>query len=353
MKKIISLHGSYFCNNYGDILLINIFNSWIKHEYPDCIINLPLANKNRINELPDGTVGLINLLRSKALVYCGGGYFGEPPKNKAKWARRNFFRHAIIGIIAIIFKIPYAIIGVEFGPISTNWFRKVCICIAKHAKVIVVRNESSKHYLESNGVEKVVASADAVLSLSSVVSVIHESNAISTILIHINMPNKLPDNYASVMSKLLNAIDKTFSRYKIFFISDGDGNYYNNEVCEEIFNSVLRRGVDFEVVKYDGYKKLIDIINHADYVITSKLHVGITAAALDKRVLSLWVHNKTPRLHNQIGNANNCIPFSDESNLESVAIDYFNSSFYKLPSKVYNDALINKTELLQFLKDIM
>lgn len=52
MKKIISLHGSYFGNNYGDILLINLFAKWIKQCCEDCSINLPKANKKVTHELP-------------------------------------------------------------------------------------------------------------------------------------------------------------------------------------------------------------------------------------------------------------------------------------------------------------
>ena len=43
-RPIISLHGTYFGNNYGDILLIAIFAKWIKDAVPNAIINLPLAD---------------------------------------------------------------------------------------------------------------------------------------------------------------------------------------------------------------------------------------------------------------------------------------------------------------------
>ena len=77
MKKIISLHGSYFYNNYGDTLLVNLFASWIKEALPDSEINLPIANRRKIWEMPGEKSGIINLCKSHALVFCGGGYFGE------------------------------------------------------------------------------------------------------------------------------------------------------------------------------------------------------------------------------------------------------------------------------------
>ena len=78
---IISVHGNYFEVNYGDILLIRLYSKWISEAYGDkVLINYPLADQKTINNFTTnrGLTGLINLCRSKALIYVGGGHFGEP-----------------------------------------------------------------------------------------------------------------------------------------------------------------------------------------------------------------------------------------------------------------------------------
>ena len=44
---IISVQGSYFGVNYGDILLIRLYSKWISEAYGDkVLINYPLADQN-------------------------------------------------------------------------------------------------------------------------------------------------------------------------------------------------------------------------------------------------------------------------------------------------------------------
>lgn len=351
MANVISIHGSYFGNNYGDILLVNMFTSWVREVDSEVTINYPLANKKKTRDLPEGSTSFFKLIESKALIYCGGGYFGEQPKNKNKWAIRNFFRHATIGIVARLFRVPYAIIGVEFGPISATWFRKICVFIAKGAKVIVVRNEESKKFLEDNGVIGVVLAADAVLSLSDIVKIERPNNTKKKILIHINGQGVLPPNYLEVAMSIVKGIQRNLNEFELYFISDGDGKYYNNEYCKELFTYLDYEKISYNIPKYEGYKELITLINNADYVFTSKLHVGITAAALNKRVFSLWLHNKTPRLHAQIGNLGNCFSFNSFKDNDNAINKFLNGKEYKLTRTAFDAALRNKEELVKFLNN--
>ena len=127
---IISVHGNYFEVNYGDILLIRLYSKWISEAYGDkVLINYPLADQKTIKNFTTnrGLTGLINLCRSKALIYVGGGHFGEPPNNVTHWSKRNFKRHIVVGLIAILFRIPIAIIGLEYGPLTNRnpFFRRM------------------------------------------------------------------------------------------------------------------------------------------------------------------------------------------------------------------------------------
>lgn len=349
--KRISLHGSYFGNNYGDILLMNIFAKWTRDCLHDCVINMPLAHRSLAKDIDYDTTGYINLIRSHALVFCGGGYFGEQPRNPHKWARRNFFRHGIVGIVALLFNIPYAIIGVEFGPITSFWFRKFCIFLAKHAKIIVVRNINSKEFLQSNGVPNVILSNDAVLSLSDMVEPKENLSKNKQILIHFSGLKSSSEIIKKLVISIINSADYCFNDYSITFISDTPGKNYYGSQYEQLFNYLNKNSISYGIENYKICNSLIELINKSDFIITSKLHVGITAAALNKRVLSLWAHPKTKRLHSQIDNSNYCVKFADLENIdiESLLNSFFTSTQYHLPSSVKQNALINRDKLFEFL----
>lgn len=350
-KQIISLHGSYFGNNYGDTLLVCLFAEWLKEICPDYVINLPLANEKKTKDLPDGKTGIFNLLRSRFLVYCGGGYFGEQPKNTNKWARRNFVRHGIIGIIAIVFRIPYAIIGVEFGPISSKWFRRFCVYLAKKSHTIVVRNIESKRYLEHWGVDNVLLSADAVLSLSDIVAPLQSTT--NNIIVHIPGINNSPSQYNELVKSIIQCIEERKELGRLLFINDSFSNIYQTKSYKLIFELLDAHKIPYSILPYTGYKHLIELINSNKYVITTKLHVGITAAALNKRPLSFWLHPKTKRLHEQIGNANYCYPINTTCSFYNILTDYFSQSDqYILPDYIKNQALLNKQAIITFIDTI-
>lgn len=352
-KKIISLHGSYFGNNYGDILLVNMFAQWIKEIYPESTINLPFANRSKTLDLPEGTKGIRNLIRSRCLVFCGGGYFGEQPRNKKRWARRNFVRHGIIGILAILFRIPYAIIGVEFGPISVGWFRRICLIIARNAKCLVVRNAESKEYLERFGIKNVKLSADAVLSLSEEVPV-DESRQSSEILLHIPGIRSNKSQIEELVSQLANYIISNGRKFSIGLINDGFSDIYNSNDYKPVLDILKSYGILYKIYPYKGFKCLIRTINASSFVITTKLHVGITAAALNVRPLSIWLHPKTNRLHSQIDNSDYCISIQDTNSFRGAFDSYFHQeSEYFLPYIIKQQAMKNKYILHAFLKSFV
>lgn len=346
-KKLVSLHGSYFSNNYGDILLINLFYRWIQGVSDDIVINLPMAYKWRVKELPTKKHGIFNLLRSECLIYCGGGYFGEQPKRKIKWSIRNFCRHLIIGVIAVFCKIPIAIIGVEFGPLSVSWFRKCVIWLAKHAQVIVVRNKESREFLEHYGVSNVIESVDAVLTLLPLEKT--NSNR-DDVLIHIPLISAAPKQYLAMTEVLINAL---LSRgiCKITLIEDTINQYKKG--YESLFSLFEKSGINYSVFPYRGTDALIERISSASHVVTTKLHMGITGAAMNKNVLAIYNHPKTLRFHKQIGNEENCLPMSaNKEDMERVINHFFDVNF-TLDDDIRKKTLVTKNSTIEFVRQIV
>lgn len=342
----ISLHGSYFGNNYGDILLMKLFTQWIREYNPSIMINYPMLKDGKILDPPQNTTcGLWNLLRSDALVFFGGGYFGEKPTKKQRWSVRNFYRHAIVAILAIVFRIPYAIIGVEFGPISVSWFKRCVIFIAKHAKCLVVRNEESLIFLNENGVRNVQLSFDAVLSLSDYVNPIIDTTSKNKILLHITKQSaKVIDLVKSIILAL-----KNNNINNVGFIEDEPGQYkrFYNDTISRLFDDA---NIEVEKYIYEGTDKVISVINDSEMIITTKLHVGIAGIALNKKVFSVYYHPKTLRLHKQVNNEDNCMALNDVDETVSAKIsEFIKKDQYLMPKKVLDAARENRRVLYSFL----
>jgi polysaccharide pyruvyl transferase WcaK-like protein len=305
-----------------------------------------MAYKKRIRELPTKKHGIINLLRSKCLIYCGGGYFGEQPKHKVKWSIRNFCRHIVIGIIAVSRNIPIAIIGVEFGPLSISWFRKWVVWLAKRAQVVVVRNDDSKKFLEHNGVYNVAESVDAVLTIMPPNN--HKNN--NDVLIHIPNIRYAPEQYMTFTKVLIKALSCKGIK-NVTFIEDTCGQYLTG--YESLFSLFDNANIRHSVLSYSGTESLVERISDADYVISTKLHVGITGAAMNKNVLAIYNHPKTQRFHKQIGNDANCLPMSaSEAEMEN-AINHFFDVKYTLPTEIREKALITKNSTIGFVHRII
>lgn len=343
---IVSLHGSYFCNNYGDLLLINLFYKWIKEADPNVIVNLPMAYDKTIKELPEGTLrGIKNLCKSRCLVYCGGGYFGEQPRHKLYWSCRNFYRHLIIGIIAIIKRIPIAIIGVEFGPLSISWFRKSVIWLAKRSKVIVVRNQESLDFLSKFGVNNVVLGVDGVLSLKPEVQQ-ERSYQQPNILLHLPNIQFAEEKYIGFTQEIIRRMLE-LGWTKVSFIEDSDAQYETG--YDKYFSLFSDAGINYDIIPYISVEKLIDTIRHADYVVTTKLHIGITAASLNVPVLSFYNHPKVIRLHKQIGNEKNCISVNASSNDFSMMVNRFFPSQFELPESIRRQSELSPKLTKEFI----
>ncbi len=347
---LVSLHGSYFRDNYGDILLMEIFTKWIKEFCPDAAINYPKLNTSKITGLKGNfTTGLLKLIKSDALVFFGGGYFGEQPQHKTYWSIRNYFRHIVIGNLAILFNIPYVIIGVEFGPISKSWFKRCVMRTVRHAKYVVARNEQSVRFLKDNGAENVMSSMDAVLSLTS--ENFKDTNDQVSVLLHLPGAYKSHETFAIIVKELIYVL-KSKGIQEVCFVED-DREQYAPKEYNTIFDSFKEACISISIHKYNGTSDLVFLINKAEYVITTKLHVGITALALNKKVFSIYHHPKTIRLHRQVGNEANCMSIKDVAADVRFKIEqFFHTESYTLPNDCRKSALCNKEILFKFLKSI-
>ncbi len=119
-EQLIAIHGAYYDNNFGDLLSLKIFETWIQSTVRSSVVYplVPKAEQTRFQSyFPNSSFGLENCQSWRALVYGGGGHFGEPDsasrkgyRGYRKWSMRFFIRHVLPAEMCIKNGIHYSIV---------------------------------------------------------------------------------------------------------------------------------------------------------------------------------------------------------------------------------------------------
>lgn len=358
MKKSVYIHGSFMNDNYGDFLLyymasnicdrytnlFDFFSADVDESYDNyCKIN----RKNKM----DG------IFKSELVLFAGGGYFGEPDRRKLYWNVRCFIKHLVPAYIISKRKIPYAIIGVETGPISSFVNKKILKSVCQNASTLSVRNEESKKFLENIGVNReILVNPDWIMGIDAIDLLNHKNNADSIlndidsckkkIFVHLTTRNK--DGMENVISDL-----KEFLSLRddiCYIIGTDQKRESQSERAKSLYQSL--GDSKCKLALYNDPWTLSVLLNKVDAVITDKLHVGIVATKFNKEVISVASHTKTLKYFKLIGRENfstHLINIKSKETLEKL-----NSLTFKdisIKEEVFINAKKNEKLLVKFLDD--
>ncbi|PKR89658.1 hypothetical protein CXZ10_09870 [Pleomorphomonas diazotrophica] len=310
-KLRVRLHGAFEVENFGDILLAKIFANWVQEAG-----GIPVGTS-----VPAYLQSELDLATSTkadvaGVIMIGGGYLGEPPRSLVGrwfWGEKLRHRHLAVMRAAKQAGLPYCITGVGFGPITNLLARREAVQLMSNATSVTFRDNESMDYASKYGFGQGSLSADAALSLRDLPLSLQATQERDRIAPKDGRRLVLVQLDRSLLTREGQFLERQLSRQlarddlKVVGISDQRGTEVSNghKVCFEKVQSKLR---DAEFLPYDGVEKLIGRISAADLVITSKLHLGIVATALGKRVISFPTHSKTQRFYRQIGRENICLP---------------------------------------------
>lgn len=349
----ISLHGSYFGDNFGDVLLVKVFHNWIKEIDPNIQINYPLMFDENYEIQPDNK-GIINFLKSDLLLYCGGGYFGEN-KSSWKWYIRNTYRHLIVGYLALLLGKKTAIFGVEVGPIENKIFKKLVINLFNKSQISYVRNQESYDFLINNGVNKnkIGLVTDTILALRNYkgyedIDDIKNNKLIFHLAFGILHIKEIESIFRAIVDLMKE--NDSLKGYELIFLEDYSNQY--NSIYNNCFNYLNNNKINYKIEKYRNTDTLINTIKNSEMVVTTKLHVGIVAASYSKKVLSIYSHLKVPRLHKQINNEDNCLNIENitEDTFKNKFLECYNSNKISIPQNIVELSEKNKVEFQKIIK---
>lgn len=336
----IQLHGAIETNNYGDILLVKLFYDYMHLKYP----NADFIIKRACNDLY-AELGPTIKKRGKPnlVIFGGGGYLCDGNLKFTLHMIKTIYIHMFICRLK---KIPYYIVGAGTKTYNNGFFKKFIKFCLNGANEIIVRNNESKLDLYELGVKKnVIVTADNVMAIDrNYIKYDRVSKEITSyvtnntrVLIHINYflldGNQKINEGIKVLYSSLKSYFNQKNNYDFIITCDHNTDEFINQV-NDIVNLFPSANAKFIVCKniYD----VMALIDKSDYVITTKLHVGITAVAFGKRVASFAIHPKTMRFYSQIGQNKRCILLQDCLN-EKIIKETLDYSF----ETDYDESIIN------------
>ncbi|MDZ5782821.1 polysaccharide pyruvyl transferase family protein [Marinococcus luteus] len=362
---MISLHGAYDNENFGDELLVGIQAKWVQEL--DLKVGLPFASQVYRDQISSSeAVGEECLNKSEKLIYTGGGYFGEPNHKKYKWGI-NFFRkkHHVPGKNFKKNNKKYMIAGVGAGPVSNILTRTSIVNICNSAEKVLVRDEASFEYLKKYGVKnmEMKITGDVVLSLSEediprksikeASNIIAKDKAKYFLGIHIGVApgdSFYKDNIENVMKSILKVLEN--ADIKPVLIADKRNSLPQEKAIDEMRKRLKEEPL---IYRHENMWDTCAFLSQLDGVITTKLHVGITSFALGTKTFGIAAHQKTKRFYEQINKEKNFYELSQINEDISTSIrefiqeEYWDKDTLEVKQELKRKALENKQEVISFL----
>ncbi|MBZ2188140.1 polysaccharide pyruvyl transferase family protein [Alcanivorax sp. JB21] len=360
-RKNIWLHGSYFGSNFGDLLLVSEARKLIS-EQGNSSVALPFCAPSslRAMNVSRGWGGLIS--SPERVVFCGGGYFGEPGKSIDEWTRRFNYRHGVALWAAMEkAKRPPIAVGIGFGPISATKIRDKVVRALSACEICHFRDEESLHYFEKYGgrvSDGMAVTTDLAIGLHGTsiespqkIEQLHRKG-VRVGLIHLVDKYEEKSHLLSIISAMIELIKQKGDDWRFFVIMDGKGRGYSKtkqeRAADYLLESALSCGLEVGKINFEDCDTTMAYLANADYVLTSKLHVGIVSSAFGRNVCAIPYHPKTPRFYRQMDEAWRCFSSLDwrpQSILEHAKSVLESNCPVKIPQAMLDAADRNKAAL--------
>jgi polysaccharide pyruvyl transferase WcaK-like protein len=324
---IVALHCNYYDNNFGDLLLLKIFEGWVRSAGP-CTIVYPLvpdAEKERYQrQFPDTIVG--EGPRWDALIYCGGGLFADAGADGrillGHFARRFFHEVVPPGERAFREGIPYAILGPGAGPLTNLFVRRRAARLFRRARLVSIRDEESLDFVRNRlGVPGEIACAPdpAVTTSPEMVPPAAWAKVdrilapyAGKVLLGVHHPRDfLYDRPSSLAARaaLIEVLRGAPDVVPVFFSDIGSD---SESPHAERLGALVREATGRAplTLPFLGIWETVALIGRLSAVLTTKLHVGIVSYAMTTYCEAFPLHPKTLQFYRVTKRPDQAILFS-------------------------------------------
>ncbi|MCU7932382.1 MAG: polysaccharide pyruvyl transferase family protein [Candidatus Thiodiazotropha sp. (ex Codakia rugifera)] len=292
----IGLWGSYNYGNYGDDVMAIIFSNMIKEMgHTPCVyrLNKELASIYNIN-----TADTVNELfdNSSAILIGGGGMLvpGSRVRSIFRKTARSFendFLKFSDKMNQYMIPVFAASIGGDGGGVNTylpsarlKVFRNHCF------KGASVRLSSDEKLLKSLGISS-ECYPDVILGVNSLLGVKNNNSENNRIKIGLNLTGSSGHKLAVKLLEL----GKEFDVELVFILSHLEEYGMKYEIVPPLVENNVK------IYNYRDPVDMLKTIGSLDLLISSKLHLGVSALSLNVPFISFNGKNKTKTLFQQLG----------------------------------------------------
>lgn len=300
-NKNILLHASYFANNFGDVFLWDIIKDIIAQEAPE--YNLYYANiPTDLVKFYDPEKRMSRATRAQPLriaLFSGGGYLTPPSKGKLKWHLRNFFRHRRAVDLACGAE-RVAFLGVGVGRLAYSPLGWLLRRIPQSSIVTAwLRDSASSYHFRELFPETPTSNVDDLVFAH--LSATYDRNitvrpSVQRLGLHVDLSGMSPEKQR-ILFQAIDTLNEAFLGEVVLFTDCESPNAKHTR--QELVRRLKHKPT--EIVFQGKCDTFLTDIVRCSYIITTKLHVGICAAACRVPVLSIPAHPKTPRFYSKIG----------------------------------------------------
>lgn len=320
MHKKVVIHGCYNNANFGDILIVDLLRRHLRKSLGISAVCPWLLGVKDGKRYSEGK-GWLDVVSAGAGIFGGGGYF----QNNDNMLRRYLYPAKVWQARHV----PYIVVGAGAGPILTGICAERARIICELADWVYVRDNESRELILKAGVtpEKVEATADLVVHLNADDIPFEAGSAADALLgpsdaarkrLALHFPDYpgarcLTNSYpfygrsanlrmVEIVKTIAQAIKGHDEEVEIFWLEFGGGRSTAQAlrvICQEHLPQS-------RFVPFLDHWTAAAVLARMDGVMTSMLHVGITAWALGTPCAAYASHQKTPRFYRQVGRNQFC-----------------------------------------------
>ncbi|MFC4656787.1 polysaccharide pyruvyl transferase family protein [Rheinheimera marina] len=317
-RKKILIAGRVNHNNYGDTLMVAIVAQYcIDLNYEVLVLD---TGNFLVEQLSEIGLKITNVAFEELAdyevykcIFTGGGYLAHNFFNGKKWCKKWISDAYFINASNYLIKneIPYCFISVEVGPIYSDEMKRIVKKIFDNAEFVIVRNKESLSFVQSKVTDSanIVHSQDLVLTellpivekmkLSGVLQDKFSNDGAITLGVHVtdkfDCSNFFKRRFVTDLIKVVNSNDGIKN---VVIFSDNEETT-NLDGAFDILSAGINR--DKTIVRFKSLTDVLCAINESSHIITTKLHVGVSAISMGKKVLCLSDTPKSRRFYASIG----------------------------------------------------
>ena len=304
MNKVL-LSGYYGFDNFGDEAILQVLVNNLKNI--DADITVFSHNPEKTSRLYDVKSAFMfnpfeiikNISKCDVLISGGGSLLQDVT------SKRSLLYYLFILFLSVLFCKRIIIFAQGIGPINNKFLRKMTKFILKRAKLITVRDESSKNLLDLWGINSVPVN-DPVYGIN-----LKTSRPKGRVGIQLREWKFMSDEF---FLNLVKKVAKEFEDYEICIYSFQDKQ--DKEICLRFENYLHMENpkVNTKLFCSMSVKELIDSMRDLEYLVAMRYHAIMIGLKYGVKTLAV---NYDPKVENLANYAKiPCINFEEYQKIE-------------------------------------